>query len=158
MDLRNFLEDLECRRGVRVGYFEHTHRAHSLQHAPNDHPRLGFRRITFNRSSENTTHRRVHQQKSLNPVLPSAAGPTSSSSPSQRIKAAFAKPHALRALSVYILTKIFILAFHIAFGSVPKTTSRGGDHFGVFVKSRYLLFILGSSTDLPSHLGNTLII
>ncbi|KAI0002445.1 nucleoporin protein Ndc1-Nup [Russula compacta] len=62
--------------------------------------------------------------------------PTPSSSPSQRIKVAFSKPHSLRALSVYILTSVLISTSHIVFGGLFEITSRGGDSLGVFVKSR----------------------
>lgn len=85
----------------------------------------------------------------MNPVLPSAAIPTSSSSPSQRVRAAISKPRSLRALSVYILTSIIISTSHILFGDVLESTSRASDHFGIFVKSRYLPFVLGSSIDSP---------
>jgi len=73
-----------------------------------------------------------------------AAVPTPSSSPSQCVKVSFSKPRTLRALSVYILTSILISTSHIVFGRVVEGTSRGGDHFGVFVKSRYLFTILGT--------------
>ncbi|KAI0277030.1 nucleoporin protein Ndc1-Nup [Russula aff. rugulosa BPL654] len=58
------------------------------------------------------------------------AVPTPSSSPSQRVKAALSKPHTLRALSLYILTSILISTSHVVSGGI------GGDHFGVFIKSR----------------------
>lgn len=54
MDLHHFLEDVECWRTVRVGYFELAHHAHSSQHTPNDHSRVGLRRLTFDRTSKIT--------------------------------------------------------------------------------------------------------
>jgi nucleoporin NDC1 len=84
------------------------------------------------------------------PILLSTAVPTPSSSPSQRVKLAFSKPHTLRALSVYILTNVLISSFHIVSSHLSKTTPHGRDHFGVFVKSRYLPSTLGSSKDLST--------
>lgn len=74
-------------------------------------------------------------KRSLNPNLPSTAVPTPSSSPSRRVKAALSKPHTLRALSLYILASILVSTSHVVFGAV------GGDHFGVFIKSRHLFSI-----------------
>jgi nucleoporin NDC1 len=82
----------------------------------------------------------------VNPVLPAAAVPTPSSSPSQRVRATISKPLALRAVSVYILTSILISASHILFGHVFESTPRASDNFGIFVKSRYSPFILASSS------------
>ncbi len=83
----------------------------------------------------------------MNPIIPPAAVPTPSASPSQRIRVTISKPPILRALSVYILTSILISTSHIVFGRVFQSTSRGSDHFGIFVKSRY-----SPSTGVPCRL------
>jgi hypothetical protein len=85
----------------------------------------------------------------VNPILPPAVVPTPSASPSQRIRLTISKPPILRALSVYILTSILISTSHIVFGRVFQSASRGSDHFGIFVKSRYSPPILESTVDSP---------
>ncbi|KAI0266419.1 nucleoporin protein Ndc1-Nup [Gloeopeniophorella convolvens] len=57
---------------------------------------------------------------------------TPSSSPSQRVKVAFSKPGAIRALFVYVLTAIFVTSSHVALGR----NAQGADHLDVFVRSR----------------------
>ncbi|KAI9511523.1 nucleoporin protein Ndc1-Nup [Russula earlei] len=64
------------------------------------------------------------------------ARPTPSSSPSQRVKVAFSKPHTLRALTLYILTSILTSASHIVSGRIFESPSHGSYHFRVFHKSR----------------------